>query len=97
MQKESVIQSKIIKHLEKEWWFTIKTIKVSPNWTPDLICFRKWKHLFIEVKIETWRTSVLQDYVIKKLRENGSYVIVPYWYKDFIIKYNDYEKNMWRM
>ena len=69
----------------------IKTIKVSPNWVPDLICFKEWKHFFIEVKTEVWRTSALQDYVIKQLRENWSYVIVPYWYEDFIIKYKDYE------
>ena len=86
---ESAIQAKIIKYLKKEWWFTIKTIKVSPNGIPDLICFRWGKHLFIEVKQENGKLSPLQDYVIKQLRENGDEVIIPYWFKDFIIKYEE--------
>ncbi len=87
--REQLIQSKIIKFLEQEWWFTIKTIKVSPNWTPDVIAFRWGNHLFIEVKTEIGVTSKLQEYVIKKLRENGSDVIVNKGYEDFIIKYEE--------
>ena len=86
---ESKIQAKIIKYLDKEGWFTIKTIKVSPNWIPDVIAFKEGKHLFIEVKQEKGVTSKLQDYVIKKLRENGSDVIIPYWYNSFLDQYNN--------
>lgn len=86
---ESKIQKKIIDYLKKEWCEIIKITQSNKNGIPDILCLTgDWGHLWIEVKQEKWKLSKLQEYVIKGLREIWDIVIVPYWYDDFIEKYN---------
>jgi len=89
MTPEGKLQAKIIKHLEKDGFKCIKMIKTSKNWIPDLLV-RQWggKIFWIEVKTETWRTSPLQDFVIKELRKDGDIVLIPYWWDQFLEQYN---------
>ena len=88
------IQTKIQKFLEKKWFICINMIKTNKNWIPDLqILIWNWKHFWIEVKQKTWILSKIQEFRIKKLRENWDIVLIPYWYEDFINKY----KELWKI
>ncbi len=85
MTPEWKIQNKIIKYLEWLEHLPIKLIKTNKNWIPDLlILLGDNKHLWIEVKTETWHLSKLQEFMIKKLEQKWDKVIVPYWYDDFL-------------
>ena len=96
MTPEWKIQKKIVDFLEKQEWFTcIKQIKTSKNGIPDLLVLTgNSKHFWIEVKTEVWKLSVLQKFVIKGLRENWDYVIVPYGFDDFLKQYNEYKEQI---
>lgn len=79
-------QRKVITKLEKEGWLVLRlrsvSSSISANGIPDLLALKpdsdsgKFDVKFIEVKSETGRTSKIQDYVIKKLREMGFDVVV---------------------
>jgi len=93
MTPEQKIQTKIIKFLKEKWYEPIKLIKTSKNWIPDLIVpLWDWKHIWIEVKTEVWKLSTLQKYIIKGLESIWDIVIVPYWYDDFIFKWQKLDK-----
>ena len=88
MAAESKIQSKIIKFLKKEEWFTTKIISASPNACPDVYAFRHGKVLFIEVKAPNGRLSPLQAHRHKEiLKLTGETVLVPYSFEEFLEKY----------
>ena len=91
---EQAIQKKITNFLTDKWYQVVKLIKTNVNWVPDLMVLT-WdeKMFFVEVKTEKGKLSPLQIFRIKKLEENWYKVIVPYWYDDFINKYEEYEKN----
>jgi len=93
--KEQLIQTKIIKYLEKKWYIVINIIKTNKNWLPDLlVLIWKWKHFWIEVKQETWILSKIQEYRIKTLRENWDLVWIPYGFQDFIKQFEIIEKSL---
>jgi len=85
---ESAIQKKIINYLEKQGYTVVNLIKTNKSWIPDLIATKDWKCLWIEVKRPGGVLSKLQEYRIKKLRENWDKVLVNYWYEEFILQYN---------
>lgn len=69
---EQQIQFKKIKDLETEGYYVIKLINTNKNGIPDLIAIPKGADvLFVEVKKKSGKTSKLQDYRIKELREHG--------------------------
>lgn len=69
---EQQIQSKRIKELESEGYYVIKLITTNKNGIPDLIAIAKGADvLFVEVKKKNGKTSKLQDYRIKELRDHG--------------------------
>lgn len=69
--KESKVQSKIIKLLEDDGYFVIKTIITNKNGIPDVIWFKDWWAIFIEVKAPWWRLSKIQMKQINTLRDHG--------------------------
>jgi Holliday junction resolvase len=70
--KESVIQSKKIKELEAKGYYVIKLINTNKNGIPDLIAIPPNSDvLFVEVKGPKGKTSTLQDWRIKELKEKG--------------------------
>lgn len=70
--KEQQIQFKKIKELEAEGYYVIKLITTNKNGIPDLIAIAKGADvLFVEVKKKNGKTSMLQDYRIKELRDHG--------------------------
>lgn len=73
---ESVYQKKVIAKYEKDGWYVIKLIKTNKNGIPDLICIKPNDVLFIEVKNERGKLSLLQKYRIKELNELGFKAIV---------------------
>lgn len=69
---EQQIQFKKIKDLETEGYYVIKLINTNKNGIPDLIAIPKGADvLFVEVKKKSGKTSKLQEYRIKELREHG--------------------------
>lgn len=87
---EQQIQKKIINYLQDKGYTVVNLIKTNKSWIPDLMATKNWGCLWIEVKKPWGRLSKLQEFRIKKLRENGDTVLVPYWYDEFILQYNDY-------
>jgi hypothetical protein len=70
--KESQIQSKKIKELESKGYYVIKLIKTNKNGIPDLIAIPPNSDVeFYEVKAQNGKTSPLQDFRIKELKEHG--------------------------
>jgi Holliday junction resolvase len=69
---ESLIQSKIIKELEKNGWYQVKIISCNKNGFPDIIAFKKgYDPLFIEVKTNKGKQSELQKYRQYELQKQG--------------------------
>jgi len=74
--KESIIQSKIIKVLEKNAAYVIKTIACSRNGVPDIIAC--WHGLFIAIEVKTiiGRVSKLQRVNLAKIEQAGGISVV---------------------
>ncbi len=85
--KEQQIQNKIIKHLEKLWFFMLNLTITNKNWIPDLLATKNWECFWIEVKKEKWVLSEIQKYRIRELEKNWDIVIIPYWFQDFLDKF----------
>jgi Holliday junction resolvase len=68
---ESKFQSKLIKELEADGWYSIKLIKTNKNGIPDIVAIRGDRTLFLEVKSKKGKTSPLQDFRIKELTDKG--------------------------
>src|SRR5690242_8290764 len=73
---ESEIQRKCIEFLNKAGWLSIKIIQCNLNGFPDLITLRDGRIVFIEFKQPGKNPEPLQEYRIKKLREQGFEVII---------------------
>lgn len=70
--KESQIQSKKIKELEAKGYYVLKLIKTNKNGIPDLIAIPPNSDVeFFEVKAPNGKTSPLQEFRIKELKEHG--------------------------
>lgn len=76
--KESVIQSKIIKHLESIGYYVVKIIQTNKNGWPDLQAHKNGVTIFIEVKSQNGIVSDLQKYRHKQLTDAGFKVLVIY-------------------
>lgn len=69
---EQQIQSKLIKELEGKGYYVIKLINTNKNGIPDLIAIPRDSDVeFYEVKRPTGKTSKLQEYRLKELRNHG--------------------------
>ncbi len=70
--KESQIQAKKIKELESQGYYVIKLVKTNKNGLPDILAIPPGSDiLMIEVKGPSGKTSPLQDFRIKELRDHG--------------------------
>jgi Holliday junction resolvase len=76
--KESVIQSQVIKYLEKIGWYVVKIIQTNKNGWPDLQAHKDGITIFVEVKSEKGKVSQLQQYRHKQLSNAGFKVLVIY-------------------
>ena len=69
---EQQIQSKRIKQLESKGYYVIKLIKTNKNGIPDLLAIApEAQVLFSEIKTPKGKTSELQKYRLKELKEYG--------------------------
>lgn len=68
---ESLIQSRIIKRLEKDGWMVIKLGLTNMPGIPDLLALKDGRARFIEVKRPGEKPRPLQEYRHRQLRENG--------------------------
>ena len=68
---ESLIQSRIIKRLEKDGWMVIKLGLPNMPGIPDLLALKDGRTRFIEVKRPGERPRPLQEYRHQQLREKG--------------------------
>ena len=73
---EQQYQSKIIKDLELEGYFTIKIIKANKNGIPDILAIKDGMATFIEVKSKDGRVSEIQKYRIEQLKKYGARAFV---------------------
>ena len=86
---EQKLQSKIKSFLKKEGWIVIKTITLSENGYPDLICFRQGVTLFLEIKAQGETPKPLQEYRLRELKKQGFKAFWTDNYEDFKNRYND--------
>lgn len=78
MKTEQQVQKKITSYLEKKGWFVIRLKVTNMSGIPDLVAL-KIPHapFFIEVKRSKGGVpSVLQNYMLKKLRKLGFHAIL---------------------
>lgn len=78
--KESAIVSRVMKRLTADGYFVIK-IHGGPYQIaglPDLLAIRHGRAMWVEVKRPGEKTTLIQDMMIKKLREHGCTVLVAY-------------------
>ena len=69
---EQQVQSKLMKDLEDQGYYVIKLIKTNKNGIPDLIAIPPNSDVeFFEVKAENGKTSALQEFRLKQLKEHG--------------------------
>jgi Holliday junction resolvase len=80
--RESIIQSKVIKHFELKGYLVVKIIQCNKNGMPDLMLLKDGKTFFIECKTEKGRLSELQKYRHEQLQEHGFEVRTIYKIQD---------------
>lgn len=70
---EQKLQAKIIKHLESEGFYVVKTVVSNKKGVPDILsCSPGGRFVAIEVKFGKNTTSKLQDYNIELIKNcNG--------------------------
>lgn len=88
---EKTLQSKIIRHLERNGWIVIKTILLNKNGYPDIFAFRDGRTIFIEVKGTDGVVSKLQELRIKQLQSEGFTAFVCRNFEELINKLMKYE------
>jgi Holliday junction resolvase len=72
MASEQKIQTKRIKQLEEKGYYVIKLMKTNKNGIPDLIAIPpNCGVLFSEIKRPGGKTSPLQEYRMRELRDHG--------------------------
>jgi Holliday junction resolvase len=69
--RESILQSKVIRHFELKGYMVVKIIQCNKNGMPDLMLLKEGKTFFIECKAEKGRLSELQKYRHEQLEEQG--------------------------
>lgn len=73
---ESKIKSRCKKWLEKQGWIVVHIIQSNNNGIPDTMIIRRKKIWFIEFKQPGEIPDDLQQYRIRKLREQGFETLV---------------------
>lgn len=68
---ESRIQNKIIKYLNRNGAYTIKTISTNRSGTPDVICCLNGRFIGFEVKTDKGITSSLQEHHLELIKKSG--------------------------
>lgn len=76
--KESILQSKVLRHFELLGWYVVKIIQCNKNGMPDLMLLKGGKTFFIECKAEKGKLSELQKYRHEQLQEEGFEVYTIY-------------------
>ena len=74
--RESELQKKIKERLIKSGWSVIKLIQTNCNGIPDLMCIRKGRVMFLEVKTEKGIVAPLQEKRIEELNNHGVFAKV---------------------
>ena len=74
--KESEIQSRMIRYLEKQGYLVVKIIQTTKNGWPDIQAHKDGQTIFIEVKSHTGKVSELQHYRHQQLRQQNFNVII---------------------
>ena len=74
---EQKVQTKILKWLEKERFYAIKTIITNKKGVPDILaCSPKGKFVAIEVKYGKNVASRLQEHNMKQIRDRNGFAMV---------------------
>lgn len=69
---ESKLQTKILKYLKQEGYYSIKTILCNRNGVPDIIaCSPTGQFVALEVKFGKGRPSKLQEWNIAEIKKVG--------------------------
>ena len=74
--KESIIQTKVRLHFERQGWLVVKIIQTTLNGWPDLQCHKSGQTIFIETKANGKEPSPLQRYRHDQLMAQGFEVYV---------------------
>lgn len=76
---EQKVQAKIIKWLEAEGFYVIKTIVSNKKGVPDVIaCSPCGRFVAVEVKFGKNKASKLQDYNIELINKRGGLALVAW-------------------
>lgn len=84
--KEAAIQRQIIKWLESNGAFVVKTVTTNKSGVPDLLVCWFGRFIAIEVKRPTGKVTKLQEYKIGQINSAGGVAFVAYGAQDAIDK-----------
>jgi Holliday junction resolvase len=85
-QQEKTLQPKIIKYLENNGYYVVKTIKLNKSGLPDIFAFKDGNTVMIEVKSEGKKPSKIQDFRIREVQGYGVKAFYCDTYESFIKK-----------
>jgi hypothetical protein len=76
-KSEAEIQAQIIVEMRSRGWLVNKLIQTTLNGTPDLICHKDGRTVYIEVKRPGQKVRPLQDFRHRELARHGisTYII----------------------
>lgn len=76
--REKYIENKIKNYLKSKnvWYVKYFANSYTPVGIPDILACVNGKFVGIEVKNEIGKTTLLQDYNIKKIKESGGYALI---------------------
>ena len=94
--KESLLQGKIIKHLQGRGAYVVKVITASKAGVPDLLVCYKGKFIAIEVKApgKLNNTSELQKYNLDLVKASGGISLVVDNFVDMIAFFNSLDNQI---
>lgn len=79
---ESTLKKSCRTILERSGWMVIHLIQTNSNGIPDTLILRAGRAVFIEFKRPGYNPRPLQDYRIRKLREQGFETLIVHRIED---------------
>lgn len=76
---EQKLQSKVLKWLKDNGYYSVKVVLATKNGVPDIIgCTPEGKFFAIELKVGYNKASKLQEWNIKEIKQRGGIAFVAY-------------------
>ena len=93
MKTEQRIQTEIIKYLQSEGAYTVKTMVANSMGVPDILVCLDGRFIGIEVKKEDGVVSKMQEHHIKSIKASGGIAFIARSVDDVYRELNNHSKD----